>query len=94
MPSDYGLQEYREEKFQTEDEKEMEERYRQKKLRDLVYKAPESNVNVTCASDVYSFAIIMVEVASRKLAAEVVCVCVCVCVWRRREVLGMVCVCV
>lgn len=74
LASDYGLAEYRREKFETEDEREMEELYRKKQQRDLVYKAPETWVRVTFASDVYSFAIIMVEVASRMSATEV-CVC-------------------
>ncbi|XP_076441155.1 atrial natriuretic peptide receptor 1-like [Babylonia areolata] len=64
--TDYGLQEYRRESFTCSDEEELRIRHEEKVRRDRVYRAPEADTDLQPASDVFSFAVIMLEVATRE----------------------------
>ncbi|KAL8603623.1 hypothetical protein ACOMHN_005565 [Nucella lapillus] len=67
--TDFGLHDYRLERFSYDDKDDLQCRMTDKDKPDYVYRAPEANSKLQPASDVYSFAIIMIEIAKRERAA-------------------------
>ncbi|XP_076462753.1 LOW QUALITY PROTEIN: atrial natriuretic peptide receptor 1-like [Babylonia areolata] len=66
--TDYGLTEFRRESDTTDSNPDLQQERQRREMRSRVYRAPETRRNpspvVLPASDVYSFAVILVEVAS------------------------------